>query len=290
MKSSLSKARNTRLLWLGAIATVMGALVYPTVRLLGKRRPRFTYATGTISAEDYAALARRPGWAPISTAVTEGVLLKGLIRRPTVKSAPWVVFLPGNDAHQLASGQDFLEQLRQQRDWGLFVTSYRGFDSSGGIPARDSLVADASRVYESLLERENLTPSQVNVLAFSLGGYLAVSVVGQAARSNRVPATLSLLASVESIEMVRASWYQRFSPGDVYETQPLLDSTPLPCLVIFGTDDEALGVKQGRAIAKRLGSRAHYIEVPGVGHAALLASEPAMLEVRNWIEASLSAK
>ena len=283
----MSKARTLRLLLLGVVATVSTFLVYPAVRLLGKRRPRFTYATGSLNAADYARLANKPGWAPVSTVVSEGILLKGLIRRPRAKRAPWVFFLPGNDANQLASGQDFLEQLRQRRDWGLFVTSYRGFDSSGGTPARDSLVADAARVYESLLEREKLTPSQVNILAFSLGGYLAVSVVGQAARANRVPATLSLLASVESIEMVRASWHQKLALGDVYETQPLLDSITTPCLVIFGTGDEALGVAQGRAIAKRLGSRAHYIEMPGVGHTELLASEPAMLEVRNWIEASV---
>ncbi len=95
-----------------------------------------------------------------------------------------------------------------------------------------------------------------------------------AGRLQPKPASLTLLAPVDDIVMVPRSFYERFAPGDDFQTRPLLDGIPGPVLVIQGTADEALlGPEQGRAISARLGSRARYIELSGVGHVALLAND-----------------
>ena len=52
-----------------------------------------------------------------------------------------------------------------------------------------------------------------------------------------------------------------------------------------GTADEALnGPDQGRNISARLGSRARYVELKGVGHLALLEDAAALAAVREFLE------
>jgi pimeloyl-ACP methyl ester carboxylesterase len=255
-------------------------------RLLGRRRPRFVYAVGPMSPAVRQALTAGGGWEVVRTAVAPGISLNGIVRRPNALDAPWILFFPGNDAKQLATAQKFLNRVRGDRDWGMAVWAYRGFDSSDGVPDRDALVRDATRIFDGLLVSEHLDPARVHLAAFSLGGYLAASVAGVAANGGKKPASLSLLAAVENIAMVHASWAQRLVAGEVYEIQPLLEAVLGPVLVISGTEDEALGVDQGRKIAARLGTRARYVELQGAGHDALLESEPAFGAVRAMIEPS----
>lgn len=275
--------------WLvAALAIGIVILVIPIVRrFVGRQRARFPYAVGTLSSAAYAQLTAR-GWEAQEQVVAPGVSLNGIIRRPLAATAPWILFFPGNDAAQLATAQKFLELVRGESDWGLAVWSYRGFGSSGGVPEREALTGDATTIYDGLLAREHLAAARVHVVAFSLGGYLAVNAVGVASKAGKKPATLSLLAAVEDIVMVRPSWAQRLVTGDVYEIQPLLDAVPAPVLVVQGTEDEALGVEQGRKIAARLGARARYLELPGTGHNALLEAAPAIRAVRSMVDPSAS--
>ena len=207
----------SRRTWLAlGSALALGLLAYPATRILGRQRPRFPYLPGTLTAADYARLAAAPGWAASSLVVAEGIALRGLVRRPAARAAPWVLFFQGNDGAQLTSGQKFLERLRDGRDWGLAVYAFRGYDSSGGNPGPEALAADGLRIHGDLIEREQLDPAQLHVVAFSLGGYPAIHIVAEAARAKKPVASLSLLASVQDIEMVRPSWAARFTSGDVY--------------------------------------------------------------------------
>jgi pimeloyl-ACP methyl ester carboxylesterase len=260
------------------------------VRRFGVPRRRFLYLTGALPPERYAALASLPQWSASRVEVVPGVSLRGLVRRPAVPHAPWVLFFSGNDGTMLETGQSFLERLRGGRDWGMAVYAYRGYDSSGGTPRIEALVQDADVVFGELLRREHLRPEDVHVAAFSLGGYFAAGVVGDRARRGDKVASLSLLAAVENIAMLRRSWAARLAIGDVYEIEPLLDAVPAPVLVVQGGADTTLGPEQGRKINARLGERARYLELPGVGHDALLESDAAIAAVREMIESHGSGR
>jgi pimeloyl-ACP methyl ester carboxylesterase len=263
---------------------MVAVLARPLVQRRARPHPRFVFSNRPLSKEAYANLAARPGWNATSIHVAENVDLNGLIRRPMGRESPWVLFFPGNDATQLATGQKLLEGIRDKHDWGLAVYSYRGFDSSPGAPERDALASDAIQIVDTLLQREQIRPSQVHVVAFSLGGYLAAHVVGQASKIGNKLASLTLLASVENMEMVRSAFRARLAIGDIYEIAPFLADVPAPVLVIQGAADEAFGCIQGRTIAAQLGNRARYLELPGVGHSALLENENAIVIIREMIE------
>jgi pimeloyl-ACP methyl ester carboxylesterase len=272
-----------RLFLIAVLAAGVAVLMIPIVSRLLDRRPRFVYAAGAMTEEAYAALTA-DDYRPSALTVAPGIVLPGIVRTPTAKDAPWILFFPGNDATQLATAKKFLEHVRAGRDWGVAVWSYRGFSSAGGTPERDAMLQDAARIYANLLESEHLPSSRVHVVAFSLGGYFAAKVVGDATKAGNKPAFVSLLAAVENIGMVRASWAQRIAPGDIYEIQPFLGAVPDPVLVMIGTNDEALGVEQGRKIAAGLGPRARFIEVPGVAHNPLLEQDVVFRAVRKMVD------
>lgn len=253
-------------------------------RIFGRKRLRFTYLTGQLAPSEYRALASEPGWAAARLTVAPGIQLRGLVRRPSNASAPWVLYYPGNDATQLKRGQAFLSRLGADRDWGLAVFAYRGYDSSDGVPHVDELAADSAEMLVQLCETEKISLRQINVVGFSIGGYLAVRAVGAMTERKEPPASLSLLASVDDIVMVRRSPWAKLDPGDDLQTRPFLGPIRAPVLVVQGGADETLGGPvQGQAIAKALGDRARYVELPGVGHNVLIETSAAVAAVRDFI-------
>jgi pimeloyl-ACP methyl ester carboxylesterase len=257
---------------------------YPV--LFGRKRLRFPYLTGSIAPEDYRALTEKPGWSAAKVTVAPGIELMGLVRRPSASNAPWVLYYPGNDATQLRRGQAFLSSLAADHDWGLAVFAYRGYDSSVGVPRIADLAADAPETLHQLCLQEKIAAAQVNIVGFSIGTYMAVRAVGAAAQRNERPGSLSLLAAVHDIVMVRRSPWARLDPGDDLQTDPFLGAVPAPVLVVQGGADETLGGPvQGQAVAKALGERARYVELPGIGHNILIETDAALAEVRGFIAA-----
>ena len=279
----MSPSRHRKWVIVG-IAAVVALSLGVCGRLFGRQRLRFPYLTGSITTAEYQSLSAQPGWAESQISVAPGIRLNGLVRRPKAPNAPWVLFYQGNDAAMLRVGQEFLKRVAAERDWGLAIFAYRGYDSSQGVPRLDDLAADAPEILNQLCVTEKVERSRVHIAGFSIGGHLAVRAMVGALRVQPRPASLSLLASVDDIVMFRRSFYAKLDPGDDYQTRPLLARVPAPVLVIQGTADEALhGPEQGRAISKALGERAKYLELPGIGHTALLSNDAATSAVREFV-------
>ena len=278
--------RSSRKVWiLLAVAGFIALALGVGARMLQSTRLRFPYLNRSIEPAEYRALASQPGWGARKITVAPGVSLNGLVRPPKAADAPWVLFYQGNDANMLKVGQAFLSRLAGARDWGLAIFAYRGYDSSDGAPRLPLLAADAPQILEQLCKTERVDRGRVHLVGFSIGGHIAVRAMVSAARLQPKPPTLTLLASVNDITMVPRSFYDRLDPGDDFKTSPFLADIPGPVLVLQGTKDEALqGPEQGRAIAAALGSRARYLELPGIGHVQLMEDEPALVAVREFIE------
>lgn len=253
-------------------------------RFLGRKRLRFPYLSRPISATTYAKLAAKPGWAQAQLEVDPGIRLNGLVRRPTSKAAPWVLFYPGNDESQLDRGQAFLARLGAERDWGLAVFAYRGYDSSSGKTELAGMREDAPKIVTKLGEVEGVASARVHIVGFSIGGHFAVQAARVAAAGGQRAASLTLLASVNDVVMFHPSPWAKLSVGEDYQTGPLLAGVPAPVLVLQGTADSAFGgPAQGRDIAAALGQRGEYHELAGVDHVPILADAAAIDLVRRFI-------
>jgi pimeloyl-ACP methyl ester carboxylesterase len=254
-------------------------------RFFGRKRLRFPYLSQPIPAATYAALAAKPGWAKSELEIAPGIKLRGLVRKPSSKVAPWVLFYPGNDASQLERGQGFLIGLGGELDLGLAVFGYRGYDASDGKSEHDAIQADAPQLLTELCRQQGIEPGQVHIAGFSIGGHFAVHAARGAAAQGKRAATLTLLAPVNDIIMYQPSPFEKLSAGEDYQTRPLLSGVPGPVLVLQGAADQTLdGNSQGSAIAKELGERAKYVEFPGVGHVPLLSHAPALEAMREFLK------
>jgi pimeloyl-ACP methyl ester carboxylesterase len=264
------------------------SLLFPLYqRLLGPKRLRFPYLARPIAGDVYAALAAKPGWSKSQIEVAPGIKLNGLVRRPSAKAAAWVLFYPGNDESQLERGQAFLIRLAAEADLGLAVFAYRGYDSSQGKAELASIRGDAPEILARLCEAEGIPAGRVHVAGFSIGGHFAVHAARGAALRGQPAASLTLWAPVNDVVMYQPSPWEKLSPGEDYQTQPLLADVPAPVLVLQGTADSALhGPAQGQAVAKALGTRARYEEFAGVDHVPLLSFEPALAAMRAFLRAS----
>jgi pimeloyl-ACP methyl ester carboxylesterase len=277
--------RKTRLGVLVTGAAVVLALLVPLYqRVLGPKRLRFPYLARPIADTAYAALAAKPGWAKAQLEVADGSKLNGLVRRPGSKSAPWVLFYPGNDESQLERGQSFLTGLAADADLGLAVFAYRGYDSSQGKAELAGIRADAPEILTKLCAAEGIPPGQVHLAGFSIGGHFSVHAARGAAMRGQRAASLTLWAPVNDIVMYHSSPWEKLSAGEDYQTQPLLSDVPAPVLVLQGGGDRTLGgAVQGHAIATALGPRAEYREFAGVDHVPLLSHEPALSAMRAFV-------
>jgi pimeloyl-ACP methyl ester carboxylesterase len=267
-----------------AIVLAIGVGLF-VVRLARRPLHRFPYDLQALSGADYAALVAHPGWEKSTTTVAPGIALNGLRRRPKSPDAPWILFYPGNDATQLATAQRFIDRVIGDNDWGAAVYAYRGFDSSPGRPDLAAYQRDATAILDTLVAREHLDDQRVHIVAFSLGTWLGAAAGANAARLGRPVASVSLLATVDRLEMVRKGWGAGYRLGDVYETAAFVDALPAPVLVVMGGKDEALGVQQGRNVAKRLGNRVRYVELPEAGHVNLMEQPETADAVRAMIAA-----
>jgi pimeloyl-ACP methyl ester carboxylesterase len=264
--------------WIAATAAPSALVLLAGWFLSVPRVRHFGYWSASLSQSDYEALANRPPWQARSIDAGDGVVLRGLERRPADTHAPWVLYFPGNATAMLAGAQRFLDALVGDRDWGAAVWAYRGFDGSGGQPDPGVLTEDAWTVAVDLTATEHCGRDRVHIVGFSLGTSMAAAVSARAAAAPF--ASTTLLAPLTEIDVRPEGWW---FGGHRYQTLSNLPSMPRPALVVHGAADVVLPVADGRAVAARLGSRARYVEVPGAGHVDLLQDARAVDAVRDFI-------
>jgi pimeloyl-ACP methyl ester carboxylesterase len=233
--------------------------------------PRFEYWCQPHSAAEWEAHGTREGWRT-DTLRVGGETLRGLVRagRP---GAPWLLFYSGNSDTYFDEARRLLDPLADASGYGLVTWAYRGYDGSTGTPVRDVLVEDAWKLYERALEIAAVPPSQMHLAGFSLGSYLAATVGARAGASERKPGSVMLLAPCTVMDVAHVGAIRHIGTADRYDTMPYLSAISAPMLVVHGSEDAALPVAMGREIARRLGSRARYVEAAGIGHAQLLTQK-----------------
>ncbi len=275
-----------------AVAAGTGLLVAADQLLRGPRHIlRFEYTPGPLDDAQFEALAG-DGYSVDRIEVSDGVTLRGLVRTPTRDDAPFILYFAGNGADLLAGSKRFLETVRQDRDVGVAVFAYRGFDGSTGVPTMRSLDSDAETVLDHLRRRYAVSPDRLVVIGFSLGTHFASLLSARLLERAEPPRSVALLAPFTIIDVVERTWYRRWATPDRYENEPIAQriaelcpspGAPLrePILVAHGDADEALPVEQGRAIAQALAGRAELVIVRGASHTGVLEAPEVIEHLRD---------
>jgi alpha/beta superfamily hydrolase len=238
------------------------AAALPTVWLLAGKLHRFSYWISRCRPADLQPLATS-GWELVRLPVAADVELFGLVRPPREPNARWLLFAPGNGEALLRGFRGVLDALRGERDLGLCLFAYRGFDASGGTPDPAALRADLLRQWHWLRGR-GVPAASIEVWGYSLGSVLASQLVADVVATGEQPARLVLVAAAERIAVRAHGVAGRFTGADQYVASNACGSTPI--LLLHGTADDALPLAGARALAAAFGSRATLHELPGRNH------------------------
>ncbi len=125
-----------------------------------------------------AIAARYPAAEEVRIAADEGVTLHGWFSRtasPSGTHAPLLVYFGGN-AEEVSW---LLGQAGQFAGYSLLLMNYRGFGGSGGKPSQDALYADALRVFDHALKREDVDAARIVLMGRSLGTAMAAHVAAR---------------------------------------------------------------------------------------------------------------
>lgn len=257
-----------------------------TVTIVGfMNRHRFRYRPAPLSDADLHALAQAPGFAADEAQVAPGVVLRGLVRRPADAQAPWLFFLPGNGNDVLRGAQDLLQRLAGERDIGLAVWAYRGFDGSTGVPRASDLAADSEQLRARLQAEFGVSAARLHLVSFSLGTALALQLAALLEANGTPPASLVLLSPYERLQVTQDVWWAPWTFADEYDAVLHAGDSNVEALLVHGASDDAVPVQAARALAQVMGTRATLIELPGRGHADWLGDDSVLAKVRAFIDA-----
>lgn len=254
-----------RMIWIAA-----ALLCLPLVWFGLGRLHRFSYWIDRKSEAEVHALATG-GWRAVRIEPEPGIGLWGLVRPPAATTAPWVLFLPGNSTDLLAGFRDMLDRARGERDVGLSLWAWRGFEASDGVPSPAALAADAGAMWRHLVDAERVDPTRIQVWSYSLGTAPAVGLAAGLCRAGTPPARLVLLSACDTLSVRAAGRWGRLRPADRYDA--LADAAAVTCdvLMVHGSDDDALPIAGAHRLQQTLGGPVRLVELPGRGHADYLA-------------------
>jgi alpha-beta hydrolase superfamily lysophospholipase len=162
----------------------------------------------------------------------------------------------------------------------LILAEYPGYGARSGVPTESALVADASALYETVVQRYGHQP--LVLVGESLGGGVAVQV---AARSPRPPSRLILLTPFLSVTetAARVYWFlpaARYLVRDRFDSVGQLSNYAGPIAILVAGRDQVVGASQGRELVERARARGEVIcvELAEAGH----SSWPALLSEDQW--------
>jgi fermentation-respiration switch protein FrsA (DUF1100 family) len=173
-------------------------------------------------------------------------------------SRPTFVFFTGNAAH-IGDFEDTGDEFHL-RGWGVVLASYRGYSGNPGSPSEDGLMDDARAVLASLPKHGTLI-----LWGHSLGSGVAARMASEHRGDGLVlesAYTSAANVAARRYWMFPVHWLMR----DPFETEKLLPKITVPVLLIHGRNDPVVPFDMGETLTQRLGARATFVPLDGVGH------------------------
>ena len=157
--------------------------------------------------------------------------------------SPIVIFAHGNG--ELAA--DWIDEFEPMRDWGWSVVllEYPGYGGAPGTPSETSIRDAGLAVFDWAVADPRVDAARIVAYGRSIGGGAAVQIA-----TARPVAALILESSFTSTRPLAArygipGWLVR----DVFDNLKALAGYRGPLLVIHGSDDQLISVREGQALA-----------------------------------------
>jgi uncharacterized protein len=173
-----------------------------------------------------------------------------------------VLFLHGNSGNI----SHFLDKTAGLARRGLSVLSldYRGYGHSQGRPSEQGTYADARAAYRYLVNRPEVSPEDLVVFGYSLGGAVAVNLVLE--EPVRALILESTFTSIRDMGRTVVPFLPSFVISPVYESLARMPEVRPPTLFIHGEQDEVVPVDMGRRLFAAHPGPKQLLLIPKAGH------------------------
>jgi len=194
----------------------------------------------------------------------------------------WVCFA-GNAAQALG----WLETLDELDHFntGWLLVDYPGYGACAGSPTPEHLRASADGALAALTSHMGAAPTELGVLAHSLGCAVGLRFASDHAQVGRV---ILLAPFTDMLAMARrvVGWPLCHLLHHRYDNRARLAelfarSQPPQVKILHGSDDDVIPVTMGRTLASEFPA-CSYLELPGVGHNDIL--DAALPQLRTLIQ------
>ncbi|MGD0572761.1 MAG: alpha/beta hydrolase [Sedimentisphaerales bacterium] len=180
-----------------------------------------------------------------------------------------VLYCHGNGGNMMY----FLETVNFLNSLGLncFVFDYRGYGESQGAPSENGTYLDARAAYRWLTKKKGVTPQQIILFGWSLGGSIAAYLATKFKSAALV--IESAFTSYPAIgrkfyPYMPVKWFARFD----YPTIDYVRKVTCPVLVIHSRNDEIIPFEFGLEIYDAANDPKKIVEIFGRHNDGLLVS------------------
>lgn len=182
------------------------------------------------------------------------------------------VWLPNPQArytilHSHGNGEDLgdiLPELREFREQGyaVFGYDYRGYGLSSGRPTEANACADIEAAYRYLTDVLKISPKQIIVHGYSVGGGPSVWLTSRHKTAGLVLESCftTALSTVTNIPIF---------PIDRFRNIELIGAVTVPILIIHGTADRVVPYSLGEKLLAAAPLPKKFLRVDGAGHFGL---------------------
>jgi hypothetical protein len=227
----------------------------------------------------------------------DGLLLHGWLLRPAGTPRGTLLFFHGN-AENISTHVNAVAWLAQE-GYQVFLFDYRGYGKSEGQPSLSGVQRDGMAALDALLAIPGVEKDRIAVLGQSLGGAVSVYTVVHSPHGKRVKALVldgafSAYRKIarEKIAGFFLTWPLQYPLGllieDRYSPVRWIDRvSPIPVVVIHGTDDRVVPITHGEALYRRAKNPKSLWIVQGRGHGQSFQEEEVRNRLLRFLETAL---
>ncbi|MEC4893510.1 MAG: alpha/beta hydrolase [Oscillatoria sp. PMC 1051.18] len=233
-------------------------------------------------------LAYEEVWLPITAKKGREENLHGWWLPAVAPKIGVLLYLHGNGSNVV--GYLSQAQLFLHLGFDVFLFDYRGYGrSQGKFPVEKQVYEDAETAFNYLVEERGISPKEIFVYGFSLGGAIAIEL---ATHHPEIPAMIIQGSFTSLREMSNhKSWYFRLFPVDLllihkFDSLSKINSLSMPLFFIHGTSDRTVPAYMSQVLHDAATSPKQLWFVPDAGHndVASVAGEQYLQKIREFLE------
>jgi len=208
---------------------------------------------------------------------------------PAHHEASNILYFHGNG--EIASDYDDLACEYTERGMNLFVTDYRGYGMSQGIPSCDAMICDAHPLFhgwKDFLQQQKYT-GKLFVMGRSLGSAPAIELAFRYGNELKGMIIESGFSSArQQVQRIGMSRILKDDPHPVgFGNDLKIKEITMPTLIIHGEADNIIPAEEGRELYKLSpAARKEHLFIPYAGHNDLLymAMDDYMTAIKTFTE------